>query len=436
MKHEATKHTAVKRIVLIGLVAVTLGVGGLVVRRLFFAGPAETVAEEPALVRVAQPQRSTMEEILRYPGSLSAENTVTVTPKVSGKVVEIHVEEGDAVRPGTLLVTLEEDAIRLQAEQAYAAWQAALAQVRQAERGVRDQELQNARALLSQAEEDLSAAKTNLERSKRLYEAGTIARAQYEEAEQAFNSVRTEVENARRSVDMMAEGASNEELEMARANAEALEAQYELARLQLGRTELSAAEAGTVARIMVDEGNSVGPGVPLLAIVSSDPIYALIAIPERHYGRVNASMAETGRMSARVSPTALPQHGPFQGRVQSVAPVIDPESRTFQVRVRIPNPEGLLKPGMYVNAEIVARRREDIVVVPESAVVVRNDAPVVFRLVEGNSYHVLMTPVEQGMKSGGMVEIKTGLDDADAVVVVEGNAFLEDGQPVRLVGGS
>ena len=403
---------------------------GIVAVRFLSNEETDATYEGGVAVAAGYALRTEIEEILRYPGTLTPQGTVTVIPKISGRVSNLLVREGDAVTRGQLLVSIDDETVRLQMEQALSAWNAAAAQHRQAERGVRDGELQSAKASLTQAEEDLAVAERNFERSKRLYEAGAIARAKFEESENAMSAARTQLENAGRSVQMMEEGAGSEELDMAKSNAAAMEAQYNLAKLQHDYARIKAPVSGNVAKIFVDEGNTVGVGSPLVTLVAEDPMGVIIAIPEKYYGR----FIDYGKFSVRVWPVAYPDHEPFEGVISAVAPVIDIASRTFVVEATVENAQRLLRPGMYVNTEIITGSRENVLVVPQTAVVLRNDKPVVYRIDEGNSYHVTEVPVETGMSSNSMVEI-IGTLTIDDLIVLRGNSFLENGQKVQLVEG-
>lgn len=396
----------------------------------FFISRNEVDQEITAVpVVVGSPVRRSVEETLRYPGTLASSETVTVVPKIAGRIESIYVREGEAVKRGNLLIELEAEAAQLQAEQALSAWNAADAQLRKAERGVREAELENAQADLRQAEADFTVAENNFERSKRLYEAGTIAKAAYEDAENELGSARTSLENARRSVKMMEEGASSEELDMARANAEAAKAAYELAKLQLDNATVTSPVSGLVARIFVDVGNTVGAGTALLAIVQEDPIEACIRIPEKYYSRFAEASAA---IPVRVFPIAYPDRPPFEGKVTSVAPVIDPASRTFEVCADIGNSRRLLKPGMYVNTEIVIGNRADLLMVPNSAVVIRDDQHVMYIVVNSESTTAVEVPVEKGIAAEGFTAVSGAVTEDDLVIIL-GNAFLEDGQRVEVV---
>lgn len=398
----------------------------------FLSQEDEEVADESGVAVVAgHAERTEIEEILRYPGTCIPKGTVTVVPKISGRIAALHVNEGDAVAAGRLLVTLEDDAVRLQMEQALSAWNAASAQFRKAERGVREGELESAKASLGQAEEDLAVAERAFDRSKRLLDAGAIARAKFEESENEVSAARTRLENARRSVQMMEEGASSEELDMANSNAQAMEAQYNLAKLQFDYARVSAPVSGIVAKVFVDEGNTVAVGSPLATLVREDPMGVSIAVPEKYYGRFIEDDVEH---TVRVFPAAYPDREPFLGVVSSVAPVIDAGSRTFEVIGTIENAQRLLRSGMYVNAEIITGSRRNVLVVPRTAIVLRDDRPVVFSIMEGNSFHVTQIPVELGITSGHQIEI-IGTISTDDLLVFRGNSFLEDGQRVQLVEG-
>ena len=416
-----------RRYVAIFPVVIVLALVGTGIARQLSRTDEEQPGSGGVAVIVGHLERRTIEEILRYPGTLSPKNSVTIVPKIGGRVDKIHVFEGDRVVPDQLLVSIDSETLQLQLDQAFSAWQASLAQYRQAESGVRDEERDNLRATIAQAEEDVDVANRNYERSKRLYDSGAIPRAKLEEAEAAQRSANTSLDNAKRSLKLMEDGASANELDAVRANAGALEAQYELAKLQFRESLVRAPSYGTVARILVDPGNLVSPGIPMLALVSQDPIYLKIAIPEKHYRRFAVG---SDAFDVRIKPVALEEE--YAGAVTSVAPVIDPGSRTFVVEATIPNKDGRLKPGMYVNAEIVIRRLRDVIAVPENAVVLRDDVPVVFVTIDGNSVKASMRPVQLGIRTEGYVEILSGLDGSE-YIVIDGNAFLEDGQTLRIV---
>jgi HlyD family secretion protein len=417
-------------LILVGVVVLGL-LGWAALPRLLAARTPAPEAQALVPVYAALPHRGPIERLLSVSGTLVATSTVSVTPKISGRIERILVEEGRSVAAGDLLVQIEDQAPALQVEQARAAWQAAEAQREKARQGIRPEELENARALYAKAQADLATAEESFARAEKLYKGGTIAKAQYEEADSALRSARTQVENAGRTLKMMEEGGSPEEQQMARSQAQAMEASYELARLQLDYTRIRAPASGVVARILKDEGNVVGTGTTILVLVQDDPIRVEVALPEKYYGEV---LANTERIQARVSPIAYAGSAPFLGRIQSVAPTVSPGSRTFAVTLEIGNPGRLLRPGMYTPVELVLQTVPDALLVPMSALLRREAVEFVFvlRQDERGIIRASAREVRTGLESLEEVQIVSGLAEGERVVV-EGNAFLEEGEPVRVV---
>ena len=251
-------------IVGIGLAAVLAWMAG---RWIIARNNVEAEPRQQVTVRVERPRIGVIERVLHTSGTLRAGSTINVTSKVAGRIEAVPVQEGQSVAEGDLLVQIEEQTPRLQLEQAYAAWQAAQAQYEKALRGPRPEELENARALYEKAEKDLVTAEESFTRSEQLYNSGTIPKAQFEQAESSLRAARTELENARRSLQMLEEGATEEEKRMARAQADAARASYELARVQLENTRIRAPGPAVVARILQDAGNIVGTSAPILVLV-------------------------------------------------------------------------------------------------------------------------------------------------------------------------
>jgi len=389
-------------------------------------------ADQGVTVLAAAPRIGAIERVLSTSGTLRASKTIRITSKLQGRVERILVEDGQPVVEGELLVQIEEETARLQVERAYATWQAAQARYDKARKGARSEELENARALYEKAEKDLAMLKESFTRSEKLYRSGTIAKAQFEQAEAGLRAARTELENAGRSLQMLEEGASPEERRIARSQAEAAKANYELARLQVEFTRIKAPASGVIARVLQDEGNIVGTSTPILILVKDDRIQVEIAVAEKYYGEILHSGEP---LEARIFTAAYPGSDPFLGRILTVAPTIDPDSRTFTVTVEIEDPKDRLRPGMYADVEIILEHVPDALLVPASAVLDRAGEKIVF-VVEGTGEAAVAAArgVVPGLSAAGEVQILSGIDPGDNVIV-EGNTFLEQGQRIGVLEG-
>ena len=384
-------------------------------------------------VRMVQPQRGEIERTLSYAGTLSPSSQVTLTTKIAGRIESIRVKEGDAVRQGELLVRIEGEAASLQAAQAGSALEAALAQREKARKGVRPEELASAQASLSQAEKDLASAEESYRRADRLYKEGTIAKATFEDAERRYRAASTQLENARRSVQMMEQGASPEDQGMAEANVKALRAQYDLAKLQVGYTRVLSPIPGRVAKVLIDEGNMASQSTPLLVVVRDEQMSIRIPLPELLYGEFRD---RRDAIETRVMPSALPGTEPIPGRISSISPTIDPASRTFTAEITLSNQDGRLRAGMYANVDFVMERVSRALLVPLSAVLMRGEKRGVFLIERGIGEGASETTdlarfreLRLGLEDSSSVQVREGLSESDTVVA-EGNAFLEDGQAV------
>ncbi|MCX7029071.1 MAG: efflux RND transporter periplasmic adaptor subunit [Spirochaetes bacterium] len=389
-------------------------------------GRREAAAEPVAApVAVQSPSRGPISRTLRYAGTLEPRAIVTVLSKVPGRVERILVSEGDTVTKGQLLVLMEDDVAHLQADQASASLEAARAQLEKAQRGVRPEELASAQATLAAAEKDLADADTAFQRAERLYADGAITKAAREDAEGKLRTARTGVDNARRSVQMMEQGAGSEEQRMAEAQLASAQAQYDLAKLNLDNTRVTAPIGGQVAKVPIDEGNIAGMATALVVIVNETAMVVKAALPERHYGDFLVA-GENVRAEAVFA--ALAGRGALPGRLISISPTIDPATRTFTAEVEVTDPKGELRSGMYASVTFEVERADDALLVPTAALCSRGGGRGVF-VVDGGvaRFRALKT----GIEGDGMVQVLEGLAAGDRVVV-DGNAFLENGQRVSL----
>jgi HlyD family secretion protein len=393
------------------------------------AKPADATAAAPVLAR--RLERGSISDSLFYPGILTAQSTVTVPAKLAGRILAVAVREGQRVEADALLVTLEDRMPRLQADQARAGLDAAQAQRQKAVRGVRLEELESAKASLEQAQKDLDKARSDFDRTAKLYASGAVSKSAYEEADNQIRSATTKLDNARRTVKIMEEGATAEDLALAQANEDAMRAQYDLAAMQLENAEVRAPVSGLVAKVMAKEGNMAGPGTPLVAIVQDSSVTANLSLPERTYGTVAGNPR---KIRVLVRPIAYAKQRSFPGVVTSVGEMIDPMSRTYLVEAAIDNPDRALKPGMYVDAELVLERWEDALLLPVDAVARRSGGTGCFVLEGAGPWKARFVPITTGAETAGSLQVLSGLS-GEELVILEGAAFLEDGQEVTPAAG-
>jgi RND family efflux transporter MFP subunit len=224
-----------------------------------------------------------------------------------------------------------------------------------------------------------------------------------------------------------------ERIARSRSGLEQREVALRQAELRLERSTVRAPFGGRIADLAVVPGQHVAPGTELLTVVALDPIEVEVRVLEAELGW----LAEGRR--AEVTFAAYPGEV-FEGRVETLNPVVDPETRTGRVTVLLDNPEGRIKPGMYAEVALDAEALPDRVLVPRSAILERGEGRrrTMLFVYEGGEGQGLAKwrYVTTGRENERFVEIVPGgegMVEPGETVLVDGHHYLAHDTPVRLV---
>ncbi|HEY0143097.1 MAG TPA: efflux RND transporter periplasmic adaptor subunit [Thermoanaerobaculia bacterium] len=245
-------------------------------------------------------------------GTLEA-RTVNVGSLVGGRVVRVHVDEGNSVVPGQTLVTLETETIDRQLDEQQAAIAAARAQLAKAIAGPRDEERRKASAV---AENDAREER----RLRTLYREGIVAKALYEDA---ATKAKASAEDAR----ALREGTRKEDIDAARAQLTMQERRLASLQKQRAETVVSSTVAGTVQSFALRPGDLVAPNQTVAEILESDQLWVRIYVPETLLGHVRVNMP------VRVRIDTFPDVW-FTGRVSTVSSEGEYTPRNVQTRAQ------------------------------------------------------------------------------------------------------
>jgi membrane fusion protein (multidrug efflux system) len=208
--------------------------------------------------------------------------------------------------------------------------------------------------------------------------------------------------------------------------------QMRQAELQLDRTRVAAPFGGRVADLLVVEGQHVTVGTELMTVVELDPIKVEVQVLEAELGALSE-----GR-GAVVTFAAFPGEL-FEGAIETINPVVDPENRTGRVTVLLPNGDGKIKPGMYAEVSLDAEALPDRVLVPRSALLERDRRTMLFVYEEGARGGLAKWRyVNPGRENETHVEIllegiEQGLVEPGETVLIDGHHYLAHDTPIRLV---
>ena len=222
------------------------------------------------------------------------------------------------------------------------------------------------------------------------------------------------------------ENLTERELVQATTGLQRAQASAQVARKHLGDTQLRAPFAGLIAAKLVEPGVTVMPGTPAFSLIKTEQVFARAVVPEAEIGRIAKGT------SVRVQVPALGRE--VTGTVQVINPVADPASRSFYLKVLLPNPGLRLLPGMLASLQVPlpAGQTESVVAVAPQLVVQDADGASVVYVVDATGTTARRRRVVLGPVQGRQVVIAQGLR-ADEKVVVAGQQRLHDGQAIRIL---
>ncbi|KPP96744.1 efflux RND transporter periplasmic adaptor subunit [Marinobacter sp. HL-58] len=245
------------------------------------------------------------------------------------------------------------------------------------------------------------------------------ARADLQVAEATLADARRQYERAQRL--RTNNSISQSQVDELRTALEVAEAQRESARTRLDNHRIEAPFEGVIGLSDISVGTYLGSGTSVTTLDSTDRMELGFSIPERFLGQI-----QLGQLVRGASP-AYPDEG-FQGELVELGTRINELSRTLPVRAVIDNPEGKLRPGQFMSANLTLREREALVI-PEQAVMIRGDDKYVFIAEDGVARRVSVT---LGSRSPGIVEVSDGLSQDDRVIIT-GQDRLSSGDRIDVV---
>jgi len=333
--------------------------------------------------------KTTIRDIGLFTGTLFPKSQFTLAPKVAGRLEKLFVNIGDPVKRGDLMALLDDDEYFQEVEQARA-------------------ELEVAMANVEESLSALEAAEREFERVRRLREKKIASESELDAVQAQYNA-----QQAKYRVSL--------------AQVTQKEAELNAAQVRFSYTQIAALwEDGNEPRIVgerfVDEGEMLKANDPIVSILDIHILTAVIHVIERDYSQVGTDQ------DVLITTDGFPGKT-FSGTIVRVAPVLKETSRQARVEIEVPNSEGLLKPGMFIRAEIEFAEHDDATVVPVAALVKRGGQQGVF-LADARKMKADFVAVKLGIISGGLAEVIA--PSLSGMVVTLGQHLLEDGSPITL----
>jgi RND family efflux transporter MFP subunit len=398
------------RVSVYGLASFSLGMAVLCGCGRGGPGAAARSQESARPVSVAPAEVRPLTRTIPVTGTLAARESSLLSAKVSGRLQQLNVDLGSAVREGDLLAQVEPRDYELRLQQASAALAQARAALGLPPEGDDDRlELDEASAV-RQAKAVLEEAASNQERVKSLSKSGIASRSELDVVESSYKVARSRYDGAL------------EEARMRMGAVAQRRAEYELARKQLDDASVRAPFAGAIQSRPAHLGEFVAIGTPIVELVKADPLRLRLQVPERE-----SALVRTGQL---VRLLVEGDTNVYSGQIARISPAVDEQDRMLRVEADVPA-RGSLRPGLFARADIMVNEREESLVVPLSAVATFAGIEKVIVVQQGKAVEKV---VATGRRGTDWAEIVSGISAGDGVVLDPGG--LRTGQAVSINPGN
>jgi len=372
--------------------------------------PARALLQGKAVATIAPKRQALLESVISS-GRVITPTRVELGAELVGHVVEVAVAEGDRVRAGQVLARLRDDEQRAAFEQAKRGVeeaQARVAQLREVARPVAEQGLLQAQANLAQAQAEF-------ERVKTLAAAGFYNLSRLDEARRALDGARA----AREAAVAQANGNRPDGVEnrLAEARLAQARAALDVARAKQANTVIRAPAAGVVVKKRVESGDIVTQGKRLFDLATDGETQIVLQIDEKNLGRLRVGQA------ASVLADAYPGQ-PFAAEIFYIAPAVDAEKGSVEVKLRVTTPPAFVKPDMTVSVEIKVGERSSALTLVTAAVRDATSAQPWVMLIDAG--RATRRSVSLGLHGSGVVEVTAGLKGDEAVIPLDAPVALGD----------
>ena len=329
-------------------------------------GAQEGGGPPPALVSVSKVREGMVVPRTKFVGTVYYPEVSEVSSEVSGSVMQVTFDEGQRVRKGDVLVRLDADLL--------------------------EKTLVSTRALHGQTLADLEKATLDLKRIEKLYREESIA-------EQVYDENRFRVKSLEKK-------------------GESLKADVERLEVELTKKTIRAPFDGVVLKKHVDRGEWLSPGAAVATLAQDDTMDVVVEVP----GDVLPFVRKGRRVRIRTAGKEI------EGTVSAIVPRGDVSTRTFPVKIQVPNRHSLIE-GMEARVDIPSGKKEKTLLVPRDALVTAMGQTVVFTVVDAKAKRV---PVTVTRYVGKDVAVRANGLEAGMEVLIKGNERIREGQPVSV----
>jgi len=329
------------------------------------------------VVKVAVAKMEDFKQTKEIMGTIKGSTENELRFEISGVLSSFNFEVGDFVNKGEVIASLDTGDVMLK--------------------------LRHAKSKLAAKKNELEAIQKKLEVYKRLYKIGGIIRTKLDEMELERDKIKNEIE--------------------------ALKAEVSLANSELDKAILKSPARGVLADKRAEIGEFVDPSVVIAKLIGTDFVIIEVDVIEKDIEKIKKGQA------VKIYVDAYPDEV-FRGEVFNISPVVEEESRTFTVKIKVPNTEGRLLSGMYARGEIILKSIQNAILVPRDSVIDLGQMSVLPLVIPDPDKKgfgkIEIRKIKVIYKTKGVAVVGEGLSPGD-LVVKESMTTLKDGMLVQIV---
>jgi HlyD family secretion protein len=395
-------------------------------------GTAATTTDDPDAV------------LLNATGYVMAAHKIELASKSIGRVAWVGVEMGDKVKKDTVLVRLEDDEYRARVAQQQGLVDNAKAQLAELVAGSRPEDIAAAKARVDQAQAELANAEISLERLKGLESTKAVSRQQIDDADALVRGKRAAAETVRQQYELAKAGPRKETIDAQRATVRQLEGSLRLATIDLENTVIKSPVDATILARNVEVGEFVTTGFVgdrgakgfVVSLADLSDLRVELDISQDNFAKVSA------KQRCWIVTDAYPDRK-YEGVVDLISPEANRQKATIQVRVKVLNPDDLLKPDMNATVSFLAPKRAATTQATGTAATAAARPPIripatavrdnaVFVVENGKAVRRPVT-ANKIIANNNEVEIRNGLIGGEDLVLNPPDS-LQDGTNVKVTG--
>ena len=367
---------------------------------------------DPIAVRVSTSEARTVERSVMATGSLLADETVTVSSEVSGRVSRVLVDFGQSVKQGAVIAQLDPVELNLQLERSRASLAQALARLGLDPK--QEDATPESTPTTRQAKAQMEDARTKFENAQRLVKSGDVSQERFVEVEKGYRARQAGYE------------ATLDDVRTQLAMIRSLRADVKLAEKRVRDATVIAPFDGAVKEKSVSVGQYIKENVPIVTLVKTWPLRLRVEIPESGIPqiKIGSDLAFTTETVPGVE---------FHATVRELNPALDNRSRTLSAEARMTSADPRLKPGAFVQVKLITDGKFPVVAVPHDALYTVAGLNKLFTIENGKAVERRIDTI---LASNGWVEMPAGLIPAGAQVAVSNLAQLTNGAQVTVTGSA